>query len=107
MLSTMNAETEAETEKKTAEKTTEKTAEKVTETTARKPARRRKPPKLKDLTSQALNCLSAMITDETAKPSDRLNAVKTVLDYAGKVPDGESSSTLKVIFESIDPDYTE
>lgn len=96
MLSTMNAETEAGTAEKAAEKSD-----------ARKPARRRKPPKLKDLTSQALNCLSAMITDETAKPSDRLNAVKTVLDYAGKVPDGESSSTLKVIFESIDPNYTE
>lgn len=79
----------------------------VTEKPVRKPAARRKPPKLKDLTAQALICLSAMIADETAKPSDRLSAVKTVLDYAGKVPDGESSSTLKVIFESIDPDYAE
>ena len=70
-------------------------------------ARGRKKPKMKDLTTQALNCLSDMIADETAKPADRLNAVKTVLDYAGKVPDGDSSSTLKVVFESIDPGYAE
>lgn len=59
------------------------------------------------LTAQALSTLYQVMTDEDAKPSDRLSAVKTALDYVCKFPENGSENALTVVFENIPKEYAE
>lgn len=75
---------------------------------------RRTAPNTKKLRVTALNALFDMMSDETIKPSDRLNAIKVVLDYTDKVDeialanaDSDENNLLRVVFENIPAEYAE
>lgn len=75
---------------------------------------KRTAPNTKKLRVTALNALFDMMSDDTIKPSDRLNAIKVVLDYTDKADetalanaDNDENNLLRVVFENIPPEYAE
>ncbi len=75
---------------------------------------RRTAPNTKKLRVTALNALFDMMSDETIKPSDRLNAIKVVLDYTDKADeialsnvDSDENNLLRVVFENMPAEYAE
>lgn len=64
--------------------------------------------KLRELSEQALDCLSTIMNDSSAKASDRLAAVKLALELSErgreKQPEG---NTLKVVFEGAPTEWSE
>lgn len=75
---------------------------------------RRTAPNTKKLRVTALNALFDMMNDDAVKPSDRLNAIKVVLDYTDKADenalanaDDDESNLLRVVFENIPAEYAE
>lgn len=86
-----------------------------------KATQRKTVPSVKKLRSTAVRCLNEMMTDMSLKPSDRLNAIKAVLDYTGKQLEekererererecdaAKEDSTLHVIFDNAPKEYAE
>ncbi|MBO4879785.1 MAG: hypothetical protein J5544_05955 [Clostridia bacterium] len=49
----------------------------------------------------ALDAIIGMIRDDELKPSDRLNAAKTLLDYLGKQTEADGDGELHIVFENL------
>ena len=65
--------------------------------------------RLTKLTNTALDCLEEILTDESAKSSDRITAVKLTFDLVKQQtkPEDTSSGEVKVIFEGIPREWAE
>ena len=56
----------------------------------------------------ALKALVDMVTSEELKPSDRLSAIKTILDYAGKqAPPEDTDAELRVVFDGLEEGFAD
>lgn len=56
----------------------------------------------------ALKALVDMVTSEDLKPSDRLSAIKTILDYAGKqAPPEDTDAELRVVFDGLEEGFAD
>ena len=74
-------------------------------TPAALPLKRAKLPRLSRL---ALKALVDMVTSEELKPSDRLSAIKTILDYAGKqAPPEDTDAELRVVFDGLEEGFAD
>lgn len=66
--------------------------------------------KLKELSDEALDCLGAIMNDSSAKPADRIAAVKLTLELAerklGKAED-ETGGVLRVVFDGAPTEWSE
>ena len=48
------------------------------------------------------------LTSEELKPSDRLSAIKTILDYAGKqAPPEDTDAELRVVFDGLEEGFAD
>lgn len=55
-----------------------------------------------------LKALVDMVTSEELKPSDRLSAIKTILDYAGKqAPPEDTDAELRVVFDGLEEGFAD
>lgn len=60
------------------------------------------------LSRLALKALVDMVTSEELKPSDRLSAIKTILDYAGKqAPPEDTDAELHVVFDGLEEGFAD
>ena len=60
------------------------------------------------LSRLALKALVDMVTSEELKPSDRLSAIKTILDYAGKqAPPEDTDAELRVVFDGLEEGFAD
>ena len=49
-----------------------------------------------------------MVKSEELKPSDRLSAIKTILDYAGKqAPPEDTDAELRVVFDGLEEGFAD
>lgn len=56
----------------------------------------------------ALKALVEMVTSGELKPSDRLSAIKAILDYAGKqMPPAETDSELRIVFDGLEEGFAD
>ncbi|MBR5948467.1 MAG: hypothetical protein IKZ82_07485 [Clostridia bacterium] len=63
--------------------------------------KRRSPSSEKKLRKLALDTIISMVNDTELKPSDRLSAVKALLDYIKSQPEKAEDSAVRVIFENM------
>ncbi len=61
----------------------------------------------KRLRKLALDTIISMVNDTELKPSDRLSAVKALLDYIKSQPEKAEDDALRVIFENLPEGYAE
>jgi hypothetical protein len=81
------------------------TAVETGKTAARAAAGKYSAPRLSRL---ALKALVDMVTSEELKPSDRLSAIKTILDYAGKqAPPEDTDAELHVVFDGLEEGFAD
>lgn len=81
------------------------TAVETGKTAARAAAGKYSAPRLSRL---ALKALVDMVTSEELKPSDRLSAIKTILDYAGKqAPPEDTGAELRVVFDGLEEGFAD
>ncbi len=77
-------------------------------------AKRRQSLGTKSMRNTAVRSLNEMMTDPNLKPADRLNAIKTVLDYTGRLLDEKKNSAdrlddgmLHIVFDNAPKEYSE
>ncbi len=63
--------------------------------------KRRSPSSEKRLRKLALDTIISMVNDTELKPSDRLSAVKALLDYIKSQPEKAEDGAIRVIFENM------
>lgn len=63
--------------------------------------RRSSPTSEKKLRKLALDTIISMVNDTELKPSDRLSAVKALLDYIRSQPEKAEDDCIRVIFENM------
>lgn len=63
--------------------------------------KRKSPSSEKALKKLALDAIISMVNDTELKPSDRLSAVKALLDYIKTQPEKDEDGAIRVIFENM------
>ena len=63
--------------------------------------KRKSPSSEKALKKLALDAIISMVNDMELKPSDRLSAVKALLDYIKTQPEKAEDGAIRVIFENM------
>ena len=66
-----------------------------------KKRKQRSPSSEKRLRKLALDTIISMVNDTELKPSDRLSAVKALLDYIKSQPEKAEDGAIRVIFENM------
>ncbi|MBQ5488941.1 MAG: hypothetical protein IIT70_08850 [Clostridia bacterium] len=61
----------------------------------------------KKLKRELMECVLGVVRDESAKPTERLTAVKTMMDYFVNDKENGESGEVRVVFENLPEGFAE